>query len=244
MSETATAQPKVGLIDRVGLRWFFRLLSSSIGQKFVMGLTGLLLCSFLVVHLAGNLFLYAGAEPFNDYSHMMEHLEWLPLAEAGLFVLFLVHLYLAVVTSTGNTAARVDQYAMQQSKQPRGVLQSRSSAWMFGSGAVVLGFVLLHLIDLRMGLRPDVKYLAHDDPTAPYANTVAILSNPISRVVYSLGAIVLGFHLSHGFASAFQSLGLNHPKYTPLIKWAGRLFAIAIAVGFASLPIIIPSLKR
>ena len=71
-----------------------------------------------------------------------------------------------------------------------------------------------------------------------------MLSNPISRVVYTLGVIVLGFHLSHGVSSAFQSLGLNHPKYTPLIKWGSRLFAIAIALGFASLPILIPSLQK
>ncbi|MBC8115122.1 MAG: hypothetical protein H7062_12130 [Candidatus Saccharimonas sp.] len=89
-----------------------------------------------------------------------------------------------------------------------------------------------------------IPYLDEHDPNAPYANAVAVLSNPISRVVYTLGVIVLGFHLSHGFSSAFQSLGLNHPKYTPLIKWIGRIFAFVIAVGFASLPVLIPNLKR
>src|SRR2546425_357596 len=95
------------------------------------------------------------------------------------------------------------------------------------TGLLLCGFLVVHLADLRMELRPDVKYVGD-----PFANTVAVLSNPISRVIYFLGAIFLGFHLSHGFASAFQSLGLNHPKYTPLIKVIGQIFAFAIAIGF------------
>lgn len=244
MSESATAPPKVGLIDRVGLRWFFRLLSSSIGRKFVMGLTGLLLCGFLVAHLAGNLKLFLGAKAFNEYAHFLHSLEILPVAEAGLLLLFLAHIYLAFVTAAGNTTARTDEYAMKQSKQPRGLLAFSPSTWMFGSGAVVLGFILLHLIDIKFAMRPDIEYLDEHDPAAPFANTVAVLSNPISQVFYVIGAIVLGFHLSHGFASAFQSLGLNHPKYTPLIKVVGCLFAFVIALGFASLPVLIPYLQK
>ena len=118
---------------------------------------------------------------------------------------------------------------------------TRATLWVF---SVVLGFVILHLIDMKFQARPDIVYLDEHAPNAPYANALAVLSNPISRVVYTIGVIVLGFHLSHGFASAFQSLGLNHPKYTPLIKWISRLFAFAIAAGFASLPILVPSLSR
>ncbi len=245
MSESATAPPRAGLIDGLGLRWFFRLLSSSIGQKFVMAITGLLLCGFLVVHLEGNLLLFVSAEKYNAYAHFLHSQEeLLMVAETGLFVLFLAHLYLAFATTWGNSQSRLDQYAMKQSKQPRGMLSTYPSAWMFGSGAVVLGFVILHLIDMKFQARPDIKYLDEHDPNAPYANAVAVLSNPISWVVYIVGVIVLGFHLSHGVSSAFQSLGLNHPKYTPLIKWVGRIFAFVIAVGFASLPVLIPNLKR
>ena len=247
MSESATAPPRAGLIDGLGLRWFFRLLSSSIGQKFVMAITGLLLCGFLVVHLEGNLLLFVSAEKYNAYAHFLHSQEeLLMVAETGLFLLFLAHLYLAFATAWGNSQSRLDQYAMKQSKQPRGNLATSPSAWMFGSGAVILGFVILHLIDMKFLARPDIAYPFLDEraPNAPYANALAVLSNPISRVVYTLGVLMLGLHLSHGVSSAFQSLGLNHPKYTPLIKWVGRLFAIVIAVGFASLPIIIPSLKR
>ena len=245
MSESATASSKTGLLDWLGLRWIFRLLSSSIGQKFVMAITGLLLCGFLVVHLEGNLLLFVSAKAYNDYAHFLHSQEeLLMVAETGLFFLFLAHLYLAFATAWGNSAARLDQYSIKQSKQPRGLMATSPSTWMFGSGAIVLGFVILHLIDMKFQARPDIVYLDEHAPNAPYANALAVLGNPISRIVYTIGVIVLGFHLSHGFASAFQSLGLNHPKYTPLIKWVGRLFAIAIAIGFASLPILIPSLKR
>ena len=73
---------------------------------------------------------------------------------------------------------------------------------------------------------------------------MAVLSDPISRVVYFVGVLVLGVHLSHGFSSAFQSLGLNHPKYTPLIKILGKVFALVIAVGFASIVVFVPGMWR
>ncbi len=257
VSESASASSKTGLLDWLGLRWFFRLLSSSIGQKFVMAITGLLLCGFLVVHLEGNLLLFVSAEKYNAYAHFLHSQEeLLMVAETGLFLLFLAHLYLAFATAWGNSKARLDQYAVKQTKQAKGVLAVSPSTWMFASGAIVLGFVILHLVDMKFQCRDDINYLDEHNLVAPYenlreqklaapyVNALAVLSNPLSAIVYVIGAIALGFHLSHGVASAFQSLGLNHPKYTPLIKWGSRLFAFAIAAGFASLPILIPYLKR
>ena len=239
----STARSQTGLLDRLGLGWFFRLLSSSIGQKFVMGLTGLLLCGFLVAHLAGNLLLFAGAKAFNEYAHKLhEQWELLAIAETGLLVLFLAHIYLAVSTTIGNFKARKDSYVLKQTKVPNRIIGANS--WMFASGAVVLGFVILHLIDLRLGMRGSINYLPESDPEAPFRNTIAALSDPISRVVYFVGVIILGVHLSHGFASAFQSLGLNHPKYTPLIKILGKVFAVVIAVGFASIVVFVPGMWR
>jgi succinate dehydrogenase / fumarate reductase cytochrome b subunit len=237
----STAQSKTGLIDRLGLNWLLRLLSSSIGQKFVMGLTGLLLCGFLVAHLAGNLLLFMGAKPFNEYAHAL-HAQWelLAVAEAGLLLLFVAHVYLAFATTIGNYKARTDFYVVKQTKVPGRIIGANT--WMFASGAVVLGFVILHLVDLRFGMRGGINYLAESDLEAPFKNTLAVLSNPISRAVYLVGVIVLGVHLSHGFASAFQSLGLNHPKYMPLIKILGKVFAVAIAVGFASIVVFVPGM--
>ena len=241
--DTGSARPTAGLIDLVGLRWFFRLLSSSIGQKFVMGITGLLLCGFLAAHLAGNLLLFAGRDLFNEYAHKL-HAQWelLIVAETGLLVLFLTHVYLAFATTIGNARARDEQYAVKQPKVPGRIVGANT--WMFASGAVILGFVLLHLVDLRLGVEGfNLRGLDYKDKT-PFDTTVMVLSNPVSRVVYTIAAIILGIHLSHGFSSAFQSLGLNHPKYMPLIKLVGRIFAFVIAIGFASLALFIPEIWR
>lgn len=241
--ESGTSQPKIDLIDQIGLRWFLKLLTSSIGQKFVMGITGLLLCGFLAAHLAGNLLLFAGAEWFNDYAHKLhEQWELLAIAETGLFVLFLLHIYLAFATSIGNSQAREEQYALKQPKVPGRVIGANS--WMFASGAVVLGFILLHLVDLRIGSElVNLRGFKYEGKT-PFEQTVMVLRDPISRVIYTIGAIILGVHLSHGFSSAFQSLGLNHPKYMPLIKLIGKIFAIVIAVGFAAIALVVPEIGR
>lgn len=244
--DAAEAEPKSSLIDKLSLRWVLRLLNSSIGRKFVMGITGLGLCGFLVVHLAGNLFLYQGADKFNEYAHALHEQEWLPLAEAGLFLLFAAHIYLAFVTTAENKAARKIGYGKKETKISGLAINppvlGPPSSWMFLSGAVILGFLILHIIDMKLQMHPGVAYVAEHEAGAPHANTVAILSNPVSRIVYLIGAIFLGFHLSHGFSSAFQSLGLNHPKYTSLIKAVGIIFAIVIAAGFLSLPALIPSM--
>lgn len=208
-----------------------------------MGVTGLLLCGFLVGHLAGNLLLFAGQHEFDKYAAWIHNNELTPLAELGLLVLFLAHVYLAFVTTLENREARKVAYARKESKIPERSLAFPPSNWMFLSGSIVLLFVLLHLADLRMGVRPDIAYPEWNEEAPPmYVMTVRVLSNPVSRVIYILGTIFLGFHLSHGFSSAFQSLGLSHPKYTPLIKSIGILFAVVIGAGFAALPVLVPEL--
>lgn len=235
--EAAGAEPKPSVVDKYNLRWLLRLFSSSIGRKFVMALSGLALSGFLVAHLAGNLFLYKGPEAFNKYAHALHEQEWLPLAEAGLFAMFAFHIYLAFSLSLENQLKRQVRYEKKESKIQGKSLAISPSNWMFISGLVVLAFLVLHIIDMKFQVHPGVAYLDEHEAGAPHANTLAILNNPISQLVYVIGTIFLGFHLSHGVASAFQSLGLNHPKYTPLIKAASIVFAVVIAIGFCSLPI-------
>jgi succinate dehydrogenase / fumarate reductase, cytochrome b subunit len=237
-----TGEPKSSVVELLNLRWFLRLLSSSIGRKFVMGTTGLLLCGFLVAHLAGNLLLFFGQARFDHYAHGLHEQEWLPFAEAGLFVLFVAHIYLAFTNERKNQAARSVDYAVKQTKLPNRTLTiPPPSNWMFASGAVVLGFLILHLVDMRLALRPDI---AHFDEMLAYRNTIEVLSNPYSRLLYIVGIVFLGFHLSHGFAAAFQSLGLFHPKYTPTIKILSKAFAVAIATGFILIVIFVPGLQE
>jgi succinate dehydrogenase / fumarate reductase cytochrome b subunit len=106
--------------------------------------------------------------------------------------------------------------------------------FMFVTGVIVLGFTLLHLSDMRfahMSLR-----LKYDSTLDPAAHATHVLRDPISATVYLLGSLVLGVHLSHGFQSAFKSLGINHPKYTPMLGKVSVLFGIIIGLGFASMP--------
>lgn len=219
------------------MNWLIKALSSSIGKKFVMALTGLLLCGFLVVHLAGNLLLYVGAGAYNKYAHTLHSQEWfVKIAEGGLVVLFGAHILLALSTWSENRRARRNSYLTKTSK-----LEAIDTAfgapfsaenWMFWSGFIVLGFLIVHLSDFTLGLR-----LQGPEGEEPFDKAVRILHDNTSFWVYLVGSLVLGIHLMHGFASAFQSLGVNHSKYNRAVRWLGIAFGIAIGIGFALFPI-------
>ncbi len=215
------------------MNWLTKALTSSVGKKYLMAITGLSLCLFLVVHLAGNLLLFAGQEAYDAYAHALHKNDGLlVIAEVGLFAIFVLHLGLAFVTSRENLAARDVEYATKKTKQPRRILQSGiwPANWMLVSGLMVLGFVVLHLIDFTFQWRPDINYTGK----GPYDKAIDLLTSPLSMIGYLIGCSVLGFHLLHGFSSAFQSLGLSHPKYDAFLQRASLIFAVVIALGFIS----------
>ncbi len=217
-----------------GTFWLIGAFSSSIGKKVVMAITGLALCGFLIVHLGGNLLLYVGADKYNHYAETLHAQEFLLLgAEIGLLVLFVGHIWLAFSTKIENDAARPVGYALRRSKMEEGPLAAPASSVMFGTGIIVLLFLLLHLADFKFKLRHSEEI----ESLKPYAKAIFLLRDPITFVVYIAGSAVLGYHVLHGLESAFQTLGLNHPKYTPIIKFLSLVFAIIVAVGFASFPL-------
>jgi succinate dehydrogenase / fumarate reductase cytochrome b subunit len=202
-----------------------------------MAITGLLLCGFLVVHLAGNLLLFVGPDAYNAYAHKLHDNEGLLLiAEVGLAVLFIIHLVLAFRLTIGNRLARGKNYLDPKNKGDDGDLGwGRPDTWMLLSGLVVLAFICLHLIDFKFEARPEEGlYSADGKPAEPFDKAVNLLRTPLTAVGYLLGCVFLFAHLSHGFASAFQTLGANHPKYNKLIKRGGVAFAALMALGFAS----------
>ncbi len=226
-----------------GIGWLFRALSSSVGQKLVMAVTGLLLCGFLVAHLGGNILLFVGKENYNDYAHTLHKNEWLlRIAEVGLVSLFFSHVYLALSTTAMNKKARKDAYMSSESKQGMTILPGGgASSYMFVTGAIVLGFVLLHLVDFTFEWRPDVdysKFTMKDDSGHVVADAFTkakhLLSNPLSGLVYIIGCAALGIHLVHGFRSALTTLGLGHPKYNTLVRMVSMAFGWAIGIGFIS----------
>ncbi len=230
------------------MRWLLNALSTSVGRKVVMSITGLLLCGFLVAHLAGNFLLYApdSGRSYNEYAHALhKQAALLAIAEVGLFGLFIAHIVIALQVSAENRAARKVGYAVTRSKQEGRIAMEaiRPDMWMLVTGIVVLGFLILHLMDFKFELRDKAYYTNNVAGTLkkiePYDKAMRLLApaNLITIAGYAIGSFALLAHLAHGFQSAFQSLGFNHPKYTPAIKTFGLVFAITMGVGFASFPI-------
>lgn len=214
--------------------------STTIGQKYLMAMTGLLLCGFLVVHLAGNLLLYVGPRAYNAYAHALHEQEALvKIGEGGLIVLFGVHIALAFRTSRENRNARHKSYYLKESKIKDRIGLVRPETWMLISGVIVLVFLIWHLIDFTFELRESIvpvsglKY----DKLEPYDKARILLQNPPTVILYAVGSAILGFHLAHGTGSAFQSLGWNRRQVKPLLRWGSIIFAAVLGVGFLSFPI-------
>lgn len=211
---------------------FLAALRSSLGKKYVMGLTGIFLCLFLAIHLAGNFLLYAGAGAYNEYAHKLHANPALLLAaEIPLYLAIVVHLYLAFTTARNNTDARGPVgYSQKHTKIYNRILGIQPESIMFFTGAVVFIFMAIHIYDFKS--RDKAVY-------EPFQWAVLILGNMTTKIIYVIGSLILGVHVSHGFRSAFQSLGLNHPKYNKLLDRSSIAFALVVAIGFASFPILI-----
>ena len=229
-----------------------RLFASSVGKKYVMALSGVLLIGFLVAHLAGNLLIFKGSDAYNAYAtklHALGPLLW--AAEIGLVALFGAHIVYALWLTATNRASRggKDYEVRYTSKQRTSFLNLAPRAWMAISGSIVLAFLVLHMVDMRFGLRDVLdptfgEYVdegLEDETGRPlidrYGRAVQVLGTPLSFGLYTVGAILLGFHLAHGASSWFRSLGLSVAGVQGLLNKAGVTLAVVLAAGFASIPI-------
>jgi succinate dehydrogenase / fumarate reductase cytochrome b subunit len=222
------------------MSWLTKTLTSSIGRKLLMGLTGLFLVSFLFVHLIGNfkLFLHDDGEAFNHYSHFMSTNPVIRIAEWILLTGFVLHIYSAWALTRSNAAARPVKYVYQGNNP--GV--SWFSKNMGVSGSIVLIFLITHLVNFYGAYhygRPEMKTYADGEAVKDMYGIVATVFKEqwwIS-LLYVVSMVLLGFHLNHGFQSAFRTLGIDHKKYTPAIITVGVLISILVPAGFASMPI-------
>lgn len=216
------------------MNWLVRALSSSVGKKYVMGLTGLFLCLFLVIHLAGNLLMYVGEEAYNHYAHTLHsNPEFLLIAEVLLYAAFLAHLVIAITLTKQNAAARRQQYSTKQTKVEGRVLTAAGMSpdtTMFCTGVIVLAFIIYHVSEIKF----EMLYGESFEQLEPYAQAMYALDHGLTQIVYTIGSLFVGIHVSHGLYSACQSIGFNHPKYTPCIRWFSKFFGIVVAIGFAS----------
>ena len=218
------------------------LFKSSIGKKFLMGLTGLFLVSFLVVHCFINsmVFFDASGTLFNEYAHFMGTNILIRIAEVGLFGGLILHIIDGLMLYFQNRAARPQKYVYND--------YSTNSKWYSRSmallGTLLLIFLILHLsnfwVHSRFMTMPEVDHPQFKVQMIDlYGLMKETFSNPIIVLIYVLAQFALGYHLLHGFKSAFQSLGLNHTKYNQLIDVTGTAFAIIVPIIFAAMPIVI-----
>lgn len=217
-------------------------LSSSTGTKILIAISGLALYAFLIFHLAGNLTVFGGAEIFNAYSHKLLGLGFLVyVIEFGLAAIFLLHIYKAVTNFTNNRKARPDSYAAKPvtltSRRPgAGSKKSVASSTMIYTGTIVILFVIVHLKGLKFG-----PYYEASEPGVRdlYRLQMEHFGNPLTVAFYVLSMAAIGFHIWHGFWSAFQSLGLGSSRVTPKLVTAAKALSLLIAGGFAIIPIFI-----
>ncbi len=212
-----------------------KALSSSIGSKFLIALTGFLLFLFLVSHLAGNLLFIAGPDAFNNYSHALISNPLILVAEAGLVVIFLAHIIKTLAGFAANRGARPERYAAHKwarSKNDRS-RKTLSSTTMILTGTITLLFVVTHLVTFKFG----PYYETAEGIRDLYRLQLAVFSNPAYVAFYLVAMTVIGFHLWHGVSSAAQSFGLDSPQWTPRIVWTGRILTAVITAGFILLPI-------
>src|SRR6476619_1131163 len=202
--------------------------SSSVGTKVLIGITGFALFLYLVIHIAGNLLVFFGPAVFNQYAYMMEERNpLLPAIELLLLAVFLVHVYKTVRMFLSNQSARPVRYAQKKPAGPPS-RKSLASSTMIVSGLWLLAFLIVHVKAFRFS----PTYPWGDGGRDLYRQEMENLSNPFVAGFYVLSMIVVGSHLWHGISSALQSLGLDHPRWTPRVLTAGKLFAVAIAGAF------------
>jgi len=210
-----------------------KFINSSIGKKFIMAVTGSFLIIFLIVHLIGNITLFFGPGAFNGYVLALDTIKPLiRVIEVVLLAAFLFHIFNGVVLWFENKRARDTKYTVSGSKE-NSTLFSRT---MIVSGSIILIFLVLHLSTFfwrfnfhdPMGLASNHQY---------FGIVVYFFSMWWYVILYLIALVLLGFHLNHGFQSAFQTFGWNTKKFFPLVKRIGTLYAIIMAAGFASIPI-------
>lgn len=207
--------------------------STSIGKKQIMGVTGLLLCGFLVSHLIGNLTMLVSADAFNKYSHTLISNPLIFPAEIILTLIFLSHIVMGFKVTIENKIARPIGYHMYKKSGRGGTFASTS---MPVTGVIALVFLVSHILGLKYGTQY-TTVVGGVEMRDLYRTTVEYFQDMTHVIAYIISVVALGIHVSHGFWSAFQSLGLNHPKYMPKIQCASKLFGLVVAIGFSIFPI-------
>ena len=211
---------------------------NSLVRKNLMALTGLFLCLFLVIHLAGNLQLLLPPDraqiQYNHYSELLSHNILIKIISYGLYASILLHALYALLLTLRSRAARGDQgYAYDR----RGVASPWYARNMGLLGALLLVFIVVHMRDFWYEYKFQATPLDSAGRKDLYLIVVTAFREWRYVALYVVSMLVLGFHLLHGFYSAFQTLGLYHSRYGKWMKWAGRIYTFLITAGFILIPL-------
>ncbi len=204
--------------------------NSSVGKKLIVGLTGILLIAFLVIHLIGNLLLFRndGGAAFDAYSELLPQIVVIRIIEILLFLLILFHIITAAYTWLINKQTRNEQYDVRKP----GATSPLSSRTMFLTGSIIFIFLVIHMRTFWWTSRYEAG-----EHFSMYTLVRNVFSDPVYDVLYLVALFLLGFHLHHGFQSALQTFGLREKKYVTLIEWCGVIVWLLIPLGFAVMPI-------
>jgi len=205
-----------------------------------MSLTGLFLILFLVVHLTGNLQLLKDDDgvAFNAYAYFMTSNPLIKFVAIGNYAFIIIHAFLGLFIWYKNKGAKGSKYAVKSNAEV--TWASKNMALL---GTLILAFIFIHMGDFWFKMKftdhiamVSIEGMDHQVKDL-YSQVAHTFSNPLMVAAYLVGLATLSFHLWHGFQSAFQTLGLNHPKYTPIITGLGKAFAVLVPLGYAIIPL-------
>lgn len=217
---------------------------STIFRKMMMGICGAVWMGFVFTHMAANLLILYSAEAYNKYSHaLVSNKPLLYSAEAILLIALIGHVYLGISITIANRRAnkKVKLFPNKYAMAPAANKKPRFGSKTMGlQGSVILAFIILHLITFKYGPAEAEGYTVVYDGIMMrdmHRLVVEVFQSPGYVFWYSICLVLLGIHLWHGFWSVFQTYGINHPRYTPILKKAGYLYAFVVAAGFLVQPI-------
>jgi succinate dehydrogenase / fumarate reductase cytochrome b subunit len=218
------------------MQWIIKYLTSSIGKKQIMGVSGACLALFILGHMVGNLQLInmdqaAAQAHFNAYSQLLTGMK--PLiyfVELGLVALFIIHVGLAIRLKIENRKARGPEAYEVNARKGHKTFASFTMIW---SGIFILGFVIQHLMVLKFG-----DYYMYENEKGEiirdmWLTTIDMFASPFWAAFYLISMFVIGMHLFHAISSAFQTMGIAHQKWTPIIDKLGIAYSLIVALGFA-----------
>ncbi len=217
--------------------------SSSIGKKLIVALTGLVLVLFLAGHLVGNLVVFLGPEPFNEYAYLLHHM----LHGMGIWVFRAVMLVMVTAHVVATISLTRQNRAARQAYENTATIQaSKSSRTMILSGLTILAFVVYHMLHFtaRIGNQYNTldRYKTTLDGKEAHNAWQMVIDGfswwPAS-LFYVIAMTLLCSHLMHGVGSIFQTLGLRSKRTAGLIQQISIGYSLFIWLGFVSIPVAI-----